>query len=146
MSKKQKKAIKKEKKKVKKKKKKAKKKQKKKAKKEKKRPGRKFAKGMTVEQMLVELIEMGICKKLEPATIQDFVGEDDPLRHLTEQQYGKEFFPNPSMAQLRQIVTLHCIFPFGSKFIRNTLKRKENMFLFYGSPGTGKTLMVRAIA
>jgi hypothetical protein len=34
--------------------------------------------------MLAELIEAGICKKLKPALISDFLGEDDPLRHLKE--------------------------------------------------------------
>ena len=34
--------------------------------------------------MLAELIKVGICKKLEPAKMTDFIGEEDPLRHLIE--------------------------------------------------------------
>jgi len=30
--------------------------------------------------------------------------------------------------------------------VRETLKKKEQVFLFYGPSGSGKTLMVRAIA
>ena len=38
------------------------------------------------------------------------------------------------------------IFPFGNKFVKEKLNKKEHSFLFYGPPGSGKTLMVRAIA
>jgi len=34
--------------------------------------------------MLSELVEIGILKKLAPAGINDFIGEDNPLRHIQE--------------------------------------------------------------
>ncbi len=113
-SKKQKKAVKKEKKKAKKKKKKEKKKLKKALKKERKLPGGKQAKldgkERKIEDMLGYLIEHSICKRLAPAVVSDFIGEEDPLRHILEKQQEEEkerVFPDPSMAQLRQVITLH---------------------------------------
>ncbi len=104
-NKKQKKAAKKEKKKLKKKKKKEKKKLKKLAKKERKLPGGKQAKldgkERKIEDMLGYLIEHQICKKLAPAMVRDFIGEEDPLRHILEKQQEEEkerVFPDPSMA------------------------------------------------
>jgi ATP-dependent 26S proteasome regulatory subunit len=47
---------------------------------------------------------------------------------------------------------LHQIIPFGSRFVRDTLGVKGSKiklpmsYLYYGPSGTGKTLMVRAVA
>jgi len=54
--------------------------EKKKLKKAKKAPGRNEAKNMSIEKMLEDCISLGICKKLQPALINDFVGEHDSLR------------------------------------------------------------------
>lgn len=52
----------------------------------------------------------------------------------------------PSMALIRQLVTENIIFPLGSELLRKRHPEKIASVLFYGPEGTGKTLMVRAIA
>lgn len=52
---------------------------------------------------------------------------------------------DPSMAQIRQLVTEYGIFPLGSKLVKSRVELTRSM-LFYGPPGTGKTLVARAIA
>jgi len=58
--------------------------EKKKLKKAKKAPGRVETKNMSIEKMLEECISVGICKKLEPAKVEDLVGEHDSLRDHSE--------------------------------------------------------------
>jgi hypothetical protein len=86
--------------------------EKKKLKKAKKAPGRAEAKNMSIEKMLEECISIGICKKLQPALVEDFVGEHDCLRDHAEMIQTEKMksevegvlskqqplFPNPSMA------------------------------------------------
>lgn len=53
---------------------------------------------------------------------------------------------DPSMALIRQIVTEYIIFPLGSELVRKRHPAKLASIIFYGPEGTGKTLMVRAVA
>jgi SpoVK/Ycf46/Vps4 family AAA+-type ATPase len=53
---------------------------------------------------------------------------------------------DPSMALIRQLVMEYVIFPLGSELIRKRHPANVRSILFYGPEGTGKTLMVRAIA
>jgi len=50
------------------------------------------------------------------------------------------------MALIRQLVTEYIIFPLGSELIRKRHPSHVRSFLFYGPEGTGKSLLVRAIA
>ncbi len=52
---------------------------------------------------------------------------------------------DPSFAQLRSSIAEYIAIPLGSPFAKEKLK-KENFFLFYGAKGTGKSLVVRALA
>ena len=52
---------------------------------------------------------------------------------------------DPSMALIRQIVTEYIIFPLGSEIVHQRFPDDVRSFLFYGPPGSGKTLIVRAI-
>ena len=52
----------------------------------------------------------------------------------------------PSMALIRNLVTEYIIFPLGSGLVRRRFPEHVRTFLFYGPSGTGKSLMVRAIA
>ena len=50
------------------------------------------------------------------------------------------------MALIRQLVTEYIIFPLGSALVRQRFPDFVRSFLFYGPSGTGKTMVVRAIA
>jgi len=53
---------------------------------------------------------------------------------------------DPSMALIRQLVTEYVVFPLGSELIRKRHPGHVRSVMFYGPEGTGKTLMVRAVA
>ena len=58
----------------------------------------------------------------------------------------KEAPYDPSMALIRQLVTEYIIFPLGSELVRDRFPDTIKSFLFYGPAGTGKTMVVNAIA
>ena len=51
---------------------------------------------------------------------------------------------DPSMALIRQLVTEYIIFPLGSELVKKRFPEHVRSFLFYGPPGSGKTMVVRA--
>ena len=107
-------------------------------------PGARALKGMTEYEMLVELVKNGIVKKLPPANLKDFIGEFNYIHMMMEDLNDRP--REPSMALIRQLVTEYIIFPLGSALCRRQFPDNVRSFLFYGPAGTGKTLMVRAIA
>lgn len=133
------------------KKKKGKKKKKKKGKKKraKKVPGAKSCKNRDPRDMLAELIEAGIVKKLQPALLSDIKGGTNMLRMRQEElaQAGKDIpsQPDPSVQDIRNYLVENIAIPMGSMYIREQLDRM-NYFHFFGPHGSGKTLAVRAIA
>jgi SpoVK/Ycf46/Vps4 family AAA+-type ATPase len=129
-----------------KKKKKGKKKAKKKSKKKKaiKLPGGKEIVDMSDYEILKTLIGDQLCKYLPPASITEFIGEFNYIHSMLDDLTTTPY--DPSMALIRQLVMEYVIFPLGSTLIRKRHPAHVRSILFYGPEGTGKTLMVRAVA
>ncbi len=127
-----------------KKKKKKKKKSKKKKKKGLKLPGFKAIRDIDKRDLLVQLIQNGIVKKLPPQRLTDFIGEFNYLHSMLDNIKDTPY--DPSMALIRQLVTEYIIFPLGSALVRKRFPDNIRSFLFYGPPGTGKTMIVRAVS
>lgn len=99
-----------------KKKKKGKKKKKKGKKKGLKLPGAKMIKDLSVNEVLVQLINHRIVKKIPAQNLTDFIGEFNYIHLMLDDI--KETPYDPSMALIRQLVTEYIIFPLGSALVR----------------------------
>lgn len=124
----------------------------------KKIPLEKMIKGRAPVDLMGDMTKAGVIKVFHPTKISEFLGDYNLLRTLQESKATSQ--PDPSMAQLRQICTEHIILPMGDiekietpppanddipvKVFKTELHNRT--FLFYGPQGTGKSLMVRAIA
>ena len=117
-------------------------KKKKKKKKGLKLPGYKYIKDLLKEEILTQLIQNNIVKRLPPQKLTDFIGEFNYIHSMLDDI--KESPYDPSMALIRQLVTEYIIFPLGSELVRNRFPENIRSILFYGPAGTGKTLVVRA--
>ena len=120
------------------------KKKKKKKKKGLKLPGFKAIRDIDKRDLLVQLIQNGIVKKLPQQKLSDFIGEFNYLHSMLDNIKDTPY--DPSMALIRQLVTEYIIFPLGSELVRKRFPENIRSFLFYGPPGTGKTMVVRAIS
>jgi SpoVK/Ycf46/Vps4 family AAA+-type ATPase len=105
-------------------------------------PGYKLVKNKLTSDLLVELIQQNIVKKLPAQNLSDFIGEFNYIHSMLDDL--KQPIHDPSMALIRQLVVEYIIFPLGSELVRMRMREKCTSYLFYGPPGTGKTLVVRA--
>ena len=96
-----------------------------------------------MRDILYELVQNRICKRLPAQRLTDFVGEFNYLHSMIDDI--KDSPSPPSMALIRQLVTEYCIFPLGSELVKQRVELTRSV-LFYGPPGTGKTLVARSIA
>ena len=99
---------------------------------------------MSDYDILKELINNQICKYMPPSRITEFLGEFNYIHSMLDNLDHTPF--DPSMALIRQLVTEFVIFPLGSELIRKRHPAHVRSIMFYGPYGTGKTMMVRAIA
>ena len=76
--------------------------------------------------------------------MSDFLGEFNYIHSMLDNLETTPF--DPSIALIRQLVTEYVVFPLGSELIRKRHPGHTKSVMFYGPEGTGKTLMVRAIA
>lgn len=120
-----------------------KKKKKKKGKKEKEPKGKKAVGNRDPRELLMELTEAGIAKKLLPCQLEDFMGGFSKLGKAQQEQ--QELMIDPSMGHIRQIVSEYIGIPLGSTYAREKLAPVYKSFLFFGPQGSGKTMVVRAL-
>ena len=100
-------------------------------------PGAKLIAGRDEYDLLVELIQHNIVKKLPVTKLTDFIGEFNYIHSMLDDIKDTPY--DPSMALIRQLVTEYIIFPLGSDLVRQRLPEHVRSFLFYGPQGTGKT-------
>ncbi|CAD8093406.1 unnamed protein product [Paramecium sonneborni] len=106
-------------------------------------PGAGGVKGRDVFDLLSELLEYGIVKKLMPANLADLKGGQNVLGATQEQQFSTT--PDPSYPQLRSALAEFVGMQLGSPVLKEKLD-KMSYFLFFGPSGSGKTLAIRALA
>jgi ATP-dependent 26S proteasome regulatory subunit len=88
-------------------------------------------------------VDFGVLKKLMPARITDLIGQPNLLR--TKEELSTELMPDPSYFDVRQAVVELIGLPLGSQFVKERID-KLHYFLFFGPHGSGKTLIIRALA
>ncbi|KAL7550413.1 hypothetical protein ACHAWF_013651 [Thalassiosira exigua] len=121
-------------------------------KKEKPLPGAKLPgmKDASADEMLGVLVQNGLVRTPEARKVRDFVGGfDNAPPELPNAAKQERWIPdNPSAFQLRKAVMEYCILPLGSESIKLNIQDDENIrsILFYGPEGSGKTLMLEAVA
>jgi hypothetical protein len=79
-------------------------------------PGAKYVKDRDIYDLLVELIQFNIVKKLPPQNLKDFIGEFNYIHSMLDDINQAPY--DPSMALIRQLVTEYIIFPLGSMLVR----------------------------
>uniref|UniRef100_A0A7S1E580 AAA+ ATPase domain-containing protein n=3 Tax=Hemiselmis andersenii TaxID=464988 RepID=A0A7S1E580_HEMAN len=98
----------------------------------------------TMDSLIKELVDKDILKLPPKVGISDFVGHYKNLDAI-EQKALDPVIPEPSMAQIRQVVVEQLILPLGSLSVHQKAPY-VNKALLYGPPGTGKTLLANAIS
>ena len=107
-------------------------------------PGEKIGeiKSWSVDEMLADLIENKLVNQYKPRKVSDLLGG------FTYNGNGVTAAPEPSMAQLRGLLTEYAVLPLGSRALKASLSDDVNIksIMMYGPAGSGKTMMVEAIA
>ena len=120
----------------------------KKGKKDKPLPGAKLTglNEMSVDEMLAILVQHNLITLPKEQKLSDFIGGYENA--CSKLGSVSENWVDPSAYQLRKTAMDHCILPFGSTSIKETIQEAENIrsILLNGPEGSGKSCMVQTIA
>ncbi|KFR08231.1 IQ and AAA domain-containing protein 1, partial [Opisthocomus hoazin] len=95
----------------------------------------------TIDSLYEELVEEGLLIKARTVNLTDYVGEYSYLG-TTLRQADTE--PMPSLADVRQLITLYGILPLGSQTVHEKAPVTKALLLA-GPAGVGKKMLVHAI-
>ncbi|CBZ50714.1 putative AAA family ATPase domain-containing protein [Neospora caninum Liverpool] len=94
-----------------------------------------------LEDIFPDLVKDGILRGVEPAKLDDFIGNFPVCPTPTD-----EFLPAPTAWQIKQFLVEQIILPLASTSIREKTPFPARSLLLYGPPGSGKSLISRIIA
>ena len=100
----------------------------------------------TIESLYAELVELGIVQPVPPEhTLDAYAGDINILGATLERN---KYFPDPSRAQVRQMVTELAVLPLGAsgETVHSAIPGHCKTLLLYGCKDTGKTALAHAIA
>ncbi|XP_061538947.1 dynein regulatory complex protein 11 isoform X2 [Phycodurus eques] len=95
----------------------------------------------TLESLCQEMVEEGLLKQANTVRMQDYLGDFNYLGTTLRQN---DIEPMPSMADVRQIISLYGILPLGSHAVHEKAPLTKAILLA-GPAGVGKKMLVHAI-
>ncbi|GBG87220.1 hypothetical protein CBR_g45279 [Chara braunii] len=96
----------------------------------------------SLESLYAELVGNGIIQPCPPRKFSEYVGGYNFLGSTLEKA---KITPDPSIAQIRQLMIEYCVLSLGSQFLNEKAPPIKTLLLF-GSRRVGKTLLVHAAA
>ncbi|XP_039609173.1 dynein regulatory complex protein 11 isoform X2 [Polypterus senegalus] len=95
----------------------------------------------TIESLYQELVEQGILKQANNATLKDYLGEYSYLGTTLRQT---DIEPMPSLSDVRQVISLNAVLPLGSACVHENAPLVKSILLV-GPKGVGKKMLVHVI-
>uniref|UniRef100_A0A3Q3EA55 IQ motif containing with AAA domain 1 n=1 Tax=Hippocampus comes TaxID=109280 RepID=A0A3Q3EA55_HIPCM len=95
----------------------------------------------TLESLCQEMVEEGLLKQASSVQMQDYLGDFNYLGTTLRQN---DIEPMPSLADVRQLISLYGILPLGSHVVHEKAPLTKAILLV-GPAGVGKKMLVHAI-